>query len=261
MMRKVIKIVIISLIIGLFIAKVPETALGEPAYIINDDNGLEIHVPEKTVNTDNLGPGDKKSSSLKLKNTGSSDLTVYIRTNILSETSPRGGGLADVMILTIRDGDSVIADGTFRDVADEGNILIGNMAPEAEKTIYFSADFPKEAGNEYQGASFKVNWTFTTESSGGGGGDEGGGGGSDEDEPAPPIEIEEEPIPEGEPKPPTEPSEPEPEPEVPVLEVPEEEIPAGVPEMPQTGEGAQYPYYLVGAFALLAGISLVKRRF
>lgn len=261
MIERILRIIVLVVIISFVIVKVPGIALGEPGFIINNDNGLVIHVPEKTVDTGNLNPGDKKSSSLKLKNTSSSSLTVYIRTNIISETSPRGGYLADVMTLTIKDkdGDKVICDGTFRSVANEGNVLIGDLAPGTEKTIYFFADLPKETGNDYQGASLKVNWTFTTESTGGGGDD--GGDRDDDDEPAPPIEIEEEPIPEGEPEPPvpTEP-EPEPDPDVQIMEIPEEEVPVGAPDMPETGEGVHYPYYVVGAFAILAGIGLIKKK-
>jgi len=263
MMKIIQRIIVLVLIIGLIIARVPGIALGEHGFVISGDrNGLEIHVPQKTTDTGNINPGDKKNSSLKLLNTGSRDLTVYIRTNIISDTSPRGGHLADVMTLTIKDGDKIIADGTFRTVADEGNVLIGNMAPETEKTIYFSADLPKGAGNDYQGASLKVNWTFTTQSLNDGGGDEDDDDrddedddGEDEEEQEPPVEVEEEPIPEGEPElPPVEPG--------PLaVEIPEEEIPIGAPDMPETGEGVHYPFYAVGAFAILAGIGLIKKKF
>ena len=75
----------------LIIAFVPRAALGEPGYtIIGDDNGLEIHIPSKKVDTGNLNPGDKMYSCLKLVNTGSHQLNVYIRTNIKSEKSPNG---------------------------------------------------------------------------------------------------------------------------------------------------------------------------
>jgi len=42
---------------------------------------------------------------------------------------------------------------------------------------------------------------------------------------------------------------------------PEEEIPIGAPDMPETGEGVHYPFYAAGAFAILAGIGLIKKRF
>lgn len=135
------------------------------------------------------------------------------------------------------------------------------MAPETEKTIYFSADLPEDIGNDYQGAYLKANWTFTTQILDDGGEDEdddqcdNDDDGEDEDEQEPPVEVEEEPIPEREPEPP--PVEPGP----PAVEVPEEEIPIGAPDMPETGEGVHYPFYAVAAFAILAGIGLIKKRF
>ena len=170
MRRKTHRMIVLVLIVVMVIARVSGVASAKTSYVISGDrNGLEIRVPQKTVDTGNLNPGDKKSSSLQLLNTGSSVLNVYIRTNILGETSPRGGRLADVMTLTIKAEDELISDGTFREVAKEGYVLIGSIAPETTKTIYFSADFPEDAGNDYQGASLRVNWTFLTESVGGGG--------------------------------------------------------------------------------------------
>lgn len=180
-MRRIVrKIFAAVLIAGLVIAWVSGPVLADRVIRPENENGLEIHLPEKTVDTGNLNPGDTKESYLRLVNSGEDTFTIYIRTNILpfSEKSPRGGRLADVMTLTIKDGEQVVADDTFREVAKEGNISLGKMTPGSEKTIYFSTDMPENAGNEYQGSSFKANWTFTTQVSGGGGG--GGGGGDDE---------------------------------------------------------------------------------
>ena len=175
-MRRIVrKIFAAVLIAGLVIAWVSGPVLADRVIRPENENGLEIHLPEKTVDTGNLNPGDTKESYLRLVNSGEDTFTIYIRTNILpfSEKSPRGGRLADVMTLTIKDGEQVVADDTFREVAKEGNISLGKMTPGSEKTIYFSTDMPENAGNEYQGSS-PANWTFTTQVTGGGGG--GGGG-------------------------------------------------------------------------------------
>lgn len=168
------------------------------------------------------------------------------------------------MTLTIEDGESFAVEGTFREVADRGNIYIGKIVPGAEKTLRFSAYFPEEAGNEYQGATMRVNWTFTTEGGeepggedpGGGGGGGGGRRDEDEEELPPTVEIEEEPTPAGEPEIPSDP----PEPETFEVEIPEEEIPKGAPEIPETGEASPYPYYAVGTFAILTGVTLVRKK-
>ena len=263
MRRKTHRMIVLVLIVVMVIARVSGVASAKTSYVISGDrNGLEIRIPQKTVDTGNLNPGDKKSSSLQLLNTGSSVLNVYIRTNILGETSPRGGRLADVMTLTIKAEDELISDGTFREVAKEGYVLIGSIAPETTKTIYFSADFPEDAGNDYQGASLRVNWTFLTESVGGGGDDNGDDDDDDGDngKKEPPIEVEEEPVPRGEPTIPDVPVPVPTEPDQPVVDIPEEEVPSGPPDMPETGERVRYPFYIIGTFAILAGVSIIKKR-
>ena len=127
-MRRIVrKIFAAVLIAGLVIAWVSGPVLADRVIRPENENGLEIHLPEKTVDTGNLNPGDTKESYLRLVNSGEDTFTIYIRTNILpfSEKSPRGGRLADVMTLTIKDGEQVVADDTFREVAKEGNISLG----------------------------------------------------------------------------------------------------------------------------------------
>jgi len=215
--------------------------------------GLVVKVSPKTVDTGNLNPGDEKYSSLRLINTGDKTITVYIRTNIKKEEAPRGGYLADIMTLTIRDGSRVLADDLFREVAKRGNILIGKMAPGEEKMIEFEAQFPKEANNDYQGATMKVNWTFVAECSGNGGDDgdnDGGNGGGDNGRPKPPPVDEEEPIPPE----PDEPIEPE------AIDTPEESIPFVPGEMPATGEVPSLYYYGAGAALAMLGLVTSKKK-
>lgn len=257
-MRRIVrKIFAAVLIAGLVIAWASGPVFADRVIRPEDGNGLEIHLPEKTVDTGNLNPGDKKNSSLKLVNNGQDTFTVYIRTNILSENSPRGGRLAGVMTLTIKDGEKVVADDTFREVAKEGNISLGEMAPGSEKTIYFSTDMPENAGNEYQGSSFKASWTFTTQVTGGGGG--GGGGDTTPRRPEPEeeelIPIEEEEVP-GAPLEP-EGGPPEGEPEVPLEE---EEVPGGPVKLPKTGERLPLHFYALGLALVAGGVALGRKR-
>ncbi len=204
-------------------------------YVIEEENGLEIHVPEKTVDTGNIGPGDELDSYLTVVNTGNRTLVVYIRTNIISEESPPGGQLADVMTLIIRDGDDEVARDTFRAVAEAGNIRLGRMPPGSEKTIYFFGDLPGAAGNDYQGATLNVNWTFTTQVIGG------GGGGGDEESEVPPERPGGHP--EGE--------------EMEIEIGPE--APGVGPGMPATGQDVPYLYLLLGSLALVTGIFLARK--
>jgi hypothetical protein len=248
---KPIKLITVVLLVSLLLlGMAPAKALGGTGYKIEgESNGLIIASPLAPEDTGNLGPGDQKHSRLKLTNTNTSPVTVYIRTVIVEEDTPPGGAdLADGMFLTIKDGDTVICSGTFRDADEKGNISLGSMAPDEENILDFYADFPEDSGNEYQGASMKVQWVFTTQTSDDGGG--GGGGGSrrrdrggDEEE----ITVEEPDIF----VPPEEP--------ITVEEpVTVEDLP--LPGMPKTGEGLPYPYYLAGACAIVAGIGLLRNK-
>ena len=138
MRRKTHRMIVLVLIVVMVIARVSGVASAKTSYVISGDrNGLEIRVPQKTVDTGNLNPGDKKSSSLQLLNTGSSVLNVYIRTNILGETSR---GHADVMTLTIKAEDELISD-VHLEKCQRRICINRKHSPETTKTIYFSADF------------------------------------------------------------------------------------------------------------------------
>jgi hypothetical protein len=250
--------------ICLMITAAPKAALGEST-IIGDSNGLEIHIPPKSVDTGNLNPGDKMYSCLRIVNTGSNQLSIYIKTNIKSESEKPlfGGRLADVMTLTIKVDGSTIAEDIFRQVAKQGNIYIGEMSSGEERTICFFTNLPESAGNEYQGASFKANWAFTTQTSGS------GGDGPDKpprppkddptpkppkDEEVPPMtSVEDEPVPEG-PGETEVPSEPE------IIIVEDDDIPTGPYEMPATGETPPFCYYGTGALVVMLGMAMKKEK-
>ncbi|HHX23404.1 MAG: hypothetical protein ACOX2A_09740 [Tepidanaerobacteraceae bacterium] len=254
------KILAVAFGICLIFSAVPGKALGEPGYtIVGDDNGLEIHVPKKTQDTGNLNPGDKKYSSLKLVNTGSRPLHVYIRTNILSERAPRGGRLSEVMTLVIKDKDNVITDHSFKDAAREGNVYIGRMSPGAEKILDFYTDLPEEIGNDYQASSMRVNWTFTTQS------DKDDDDDDDDDDHDDDrdddddsdrdhdVEIDDEEIPKG-PGEPEIPSEPGVE-----ITIDDDEVPLGPADMPGTGEVSPLYYYGAGALIVTLGVVMKKK--
>ena len=241
-------VLLATLLLGL--GAVPAKATRGTGYeIVGESNGLVIEAPLNPEDTDNLNPGDRKHSRLILTNTNSRAVTVYIRTVIVDEDTPPGGKpLAEGMFLTIKDGDKEIFSGTFRDADEEGNISLGSMAYGEEKLLHFYADFPKDCGNEYQGASMKVQWVFTTQTPGGGDDDE------DDDDDGGRRRRDEEEITVDEPDifaPPEQP--------IAVEEpVTVEDLP--LPGMPKTGEGPSYPYYLAGACAIVAGIGLLRNK-
>jgi LPXTG-motif cell wall-anchored protein len=264
MHKAVYKLSIMLLTAWLLVALMPGIAAGAD-FTIAGDSGLKIKLPEKTVDTGNLNPGDSKQSCLELTNSGSETLTVYIRTNIKanSEKSPRGGNLADAMTLIIKDGGKTVAAGSVKEVSEEGNVLLGDLAPGADKIICFFTHFPAGAGNDYQGAAVTVNWTFTTQVVTG-----------DVDEPTEPEDPDKPDRPDRDrdprPKPPTEVEIPPEAPPIgvpklpvgpPLIEVPVEPVPIGPPPaMPKTGQEANTPYYLLGGLVLLAGTQVTFKR-
>lgn len=161
-----------------------ETVIGSGFRNNAEDSGLSVTAPDPAADLSNLNPGDGKTSRLRLKNTGSYLLTVYMKVQIESEISPAGGALADRMTLTVSDGGSFSQDETFRTAAAAGSVPVGTLMPGAAETLSFSVSLPGLlTDNRYQGASMNVEWVFTAVYSGvsstpshhGGGG--GGGGG------------------------------------------------------------------------------------
>jgi len=256
-------ILTIVLISFLLVAGYPAYAVGEPQITNNGkEAGLVITAPLNPVDISNLNPGDTKVSQLLLTNNGSDPFQmVSIRTHILpgSENSPRGGALADILRLTIRDGNTIIVDNlTFREAAALLNQTLGSMAVGEQKVLDFTVYFPgREAGNEYQGASFQVKWIFNIiidPSNPGEPGDPGGPG--DPADPGDPgnsdLISEDEPTPLGSPE---EGDLDEDE----IIVVIEEKFPLG-PAMPRTGEKSPMYFYAAGVLIALAGVAVRQKK-
>jgi hypothetical protein len=241
---------IMALIIAtcLMITAFPGLAWGEYT-LVGGNSGLVIEIPKKTVDTGNLNPGDQKGSHFRITNPGSNTVNLFIRTNIIREDKPNGGYLADVMTLSIKEGDNIIANDIVRKVVEAGNILVGSLSPGQTMIIDLDTHLPPAStGNEYQKAFLSLNWTFTVQTVSGGGSSGGGSGGGDENEVEDPeITIFDEPIPGG-PMPTEE------------IEIEPEEVPFGVPIMPQTGEALPTLPYLMGFVAIGAGLKLISKK-
>lgn len=241
--------------------------------LVGTSSGLVLEPEgEKLFDLTRLNPGDTIKRTINITNSYSKPFTLYLRAERVREEPENGApDLLKQLILTITYEDEVIykgpasgKDGESGDMTN--NISLGKFNPQDKRQLVAEITLPgPETSNEFQNTKAEIKWIFTAQTSG----DSGGGGGKDRDkdkddepiEPEPPVEVQEEPIPSGEPEPPSVPSEPEAEPVPPVVEIPDEKIPAGAPDMPETGEGLPYPYYAVGAFAILAGIGLIKKRF
>lgn len=256
--------ILITLISLAVLALVPQALAateGTGWKISGNTNGLTIEAQPNGQGTGNLNPGDTKDSKLKLTNTNSTDVKVWIKTNVTKRSCFGEGDLAKVLHLLIKNGDTVITDKSFNDADKEGSIFIGTMKPNEVIYLDFTVILPgPETDNKYQGCSIDANWTFTTQTTGGGGGHNPGGGSSrdpsrpDPKDPDEPDEIiDEEPVPEG-------PTEPPVDTDTPDVIIEEEPVPGGFVKMPKTGEIPPALFYGVGSLAVAMGVMARKRK-
>lgn len=255
------KTIFLILSVSLALLVMVPQALAANYKIVGDANGLTIEALPNGQGTGNLNPGDFKNSRLKLTNTNEDEVTVWIRTNITARRpGSRGGDLAEVLHLLIKEGERTITDDSFDGAAGDDFVQIGTLDPGEVIYLDFTVTLPgPETGNKYQGSSLDANWTFRTQSEsggGGGGGDRGGGGGGSTPEEEPPVDIPEEPIPGGPLAVP--PGEETPGPGL--ITVEEEKVPGGSVAMPKTGEIPPLYFYGVGSLMMLTGAALRKRK-
>ncbi len=255
-------------------------------YVDSGNCGLVVEAPGPPVDTSNLNPGDRKESSLDIKNTKDTPLEYHFNIEI-PHRSPgeypglEGKYLEEVLEFTITLDDEQIFQGLlseFRDKFGDAGILIqlgGNTSQEMEVSVYLPGE---KTGNAYQGASVSVQFSFISVCTGEENGDTPGGdhpGGPDPgDEPdvSPPPEqppTDESIIEEWPEDPALEPDfepELEPDPEPKADDPPETEIvldpedPLVEPELPQTGELPPYIFYGLGGLLVWIGVILARRR-
>lgn len=261
------------IIIGLFInsGKYVLAQAGD-VELIGKAQGLVL-VPEgrKLFDLGRLNPGDILKRSLKITNSYSKSFILYMRAERIGE-KPEGPDLLDQLQLTVTYKGEVIYKGPASGKKGESgdlitNISLGSFDPRESRDLVAKIELPgPDTGNEFQGKTAEIKWIFTAQTSG----DEEDkdkdnkdkprnrrrdkGSDRDKDEPVklqPPVEIDEEPIIE---------VEPEPEVFLESIDIPDEEVPMVSPDMPKTGEDLPYSYYVVGTFALVAGIGLTLRK-
>lgn len=255
------KAVILLLLVSLALLVVVPQALAATGYKIEGNaNGLTIESQPNKQGTGNLNPGDEKDSRLKLTNTSSNDLKVWIRTNVTANRpGDNGGDLAEVLHLIIKDGDRVITDDSFKGADADGNIEIGILDPGEEIILDFTVTLPGPgAGNEYQGSSIDANWTFTTQSEDDD--DNDGGNRRRSRNPGEPTTIiPEEPVPEGPGEIPEGTPYAVPDPDLLIIE--EEPVPGGTAaKMPKTGEIPPIYFYGAGSLAVALGVAARRKK-
>jgi len=162
--RRVVNLAITMMLIALLIAgagvlrSTRETGALE---IIGEELGLKVDFDDEYVPTDNLNPGDTKSSKLIITNTGeaASSLPVYLKADIVRSTPGLGGGrLDDQLEATLIDSDNnVLFSGLW--AIFEQAVMAGTIKKDEPREITFAVHLPGETTtNEFQSAdlSFKL---------------------------------------------------------------------------------------------------------
>lgn len=228
------------------------SAQAEDVELVGKASGLVLLPSDdsRLFNIGNLNPGDEITETLKISNKYSRPYTLYMRAERIGEEEEFD--LLKLLWLTITYKGEVIYEGLATGTSDEEgynltqNISLGKINPNQsyELIATISLDGPN-TGNEYQGKEAQVKWIFTAQT-------DKKDKDKDKDKDEPPITP---PIEEPEPPPIEEPEPPEP----PIEVIEDEPIPAGPPDMPKTGEGLPYPFYIAGAVAILMGVGMIKK--
>lgn len=162
-------------VISLIVILVAVCAAGvRPVYaieVIGENTGLRVKLSDDPVSTDNLNPGDTKSSVMTIyidPASETSSLRVWIRAEIVDyklgkEVNGIRGNLDDRLILTVtHENGKVLHNGPISKFNE--NVLVGDIRKGDPVDLTFTVHLPGETtGNEYQGASLKVKWIITAQ--------------------------------------------------------------------------------------------------
>lgn len=111
--------------------------------------------PNSFLQVNNIAPGAKYSAEMTVKNEGQHDFSYDI-----SATKESGADLLyNILNLDIVDGNNrTLYTGKLKDLS---NTALGVLAKGSQDVLKFTVEFPKEAGNEYQGLSTSSTFTLT----------------------------------------------------------------------------------------------------
>jgi len=222
----------------------------DPVKLSGTGSGLVVSPSDPYLfDLSNMNPGDFVDRTLVIENNYSRPFTLYLTAQkVVSEEGKKD--LSEKLNLRVTLRGTEIYNGGMADFATSA-VYLGVFNPGAREELVATVNLPgPETGNEYQGATATILWTFTAQSSG-------------EEPPEYPPEEEEVPeeeIPEEEV--PLVPPEEVPEEEVPevppeVVEIPEEEVPKQEPKpLPKTGEISHWLFYGAGGAMVFCGLVL-----
>jgi len=241
--KNLLSLVLVVLVLagaGLIFSAWADFASASRIILTGDAEGLRLDPEGPLFTEENMAPGHEATADLTVRNEGENDFDLTV------SAKKTGGNDEDGLLfkalqvkITGEEGAPEYYSGSMSEL---NGAEIGKIPAGESKDLDITVLFPEEKGNEYQGTSVEMSWIFhaTGDSE-----DDGGGGGRRrrtyeyEYEPEPPAAAPEE----------------EQDDEL----IIEPEAPGAKPEMPKTGVGAPYLYYLLGALALLTGTKLIRK--
>jgi hypothetical protein len=128
--------------------------------------GLKAEFSNILIPTDNLNPGDEKSSvmtiSIDSENEAITSLPVWIKSKITSNNpGVNGGDLDEVLRLKIMNGSEEVYSG--RVSGFNSYVSLGNVGRNDSIDLDFYINLPgEETSNYYQGSSIRVIWLLST---------------------------------------------------------------------------------------------------
>jgi len=228
---------ILAAVLLFILTALPVGAVATDLELVGEAAGLVLVPAEgKLFNLENMGPGDTRQATIKLRNDYSEVYHLWMWAEDLADREP---GLLEILELTVLYRGKALYRGPVANFAGAA-VYLGRFRPGESGELVATVRLPgPETGNEYQGKSAPVKWIFIAQAS---------------------EEIVVEPEPPG--ISPEEPPGKSPggsfsiSPEPPGIS-PEEPL---SPDLPRTyGAGGPGFYFLLGSLALLAGTPLARR--
>lgn len=137
-----------------------ETHAVDPLLISYNSSGP----PSPIFIVENMLPGEEVEKEFNAKNQTDSDFDLLLRGIVTTETQE----FADILEIIIVDEDGnnfyggSLGTKTLQDFFDAGNVNLGPIPANADKSFRVKVKFPSFAGNEYQGAKVIFNLEFST---------------------------------------------------------------------------------------------------
>ncbi|GHH98292.1 hypothetical protein [Neobacillus kokaensis] len=143
-------IIIFTFILIISFVQIRGTKADETVYNVD----ISTTPSEGFLIADNMAPGDKKTSILKVSNNGNLDFNYSVSSR--QETGDLV--LYNRILLKVSDVEGNLYEGTLNDFL---NFALGTIAIGESDTLTFTAELPIETGNELQGKSTNIAFDFS----------------------------------------------------------------------------------------------------